>query len=519
MKRRKFLHTAGTAISFPLLFKGMSVSAMTQSPLFNAINTEDDRVLVLIQLNGGNDGLNTIIPLDQYENLMNARANIIIPETSILNISDTVGFHPNMAALQNLYQDGKMGIVQSVGYPNQNRSHFRSKDIWTSASPSEAFWNTGWMGRYFDTLHPSFPEGYPNESFPDPIAITIGSSVSETCQGLATNYSLTLKDPFSLSPLSEGEGSEVPDTPYGEELQFLRTTISQTNAYGEVIVAAAEGGTTMVEYPDGNKLAQALKNVSLLISGGLKTKIYIVDLGGFDTHANQVIQGDPTIGEHADLLSYLSEAISLFQQDMEQQGLSERVLGMTFSEFGRRIKSNDSLGTDHGTAAPLIVFGGCANLQIMGDNPDIAEEVAHNEGVPMQFDFRDVYGSVLLDWFKVEEETVKALIHEDFQYLPVLIDCNPQTTSQREEFYNTIETDCFPNPFRNTTTIRFSTSGEDVRLSIFDTLGQERKILVQKRLAAGEHQVRLEAQDLAPGSYFYRLQLDGKQKTKRIIKL
>ena len=518
MKRRKFIYTAGTALSIPMLLKGMNVAAMPSSPLFNAMNMESDRVLVLVQLNGGNDGLNTIIPKDQYANLMNVRANVMLPENTILNATDTVGFHPNMGGLKNLFDEGKLGVVQSVGYPNQNRSHFRSKDIWSSASPANEFWNTGWMGRQFDEDYPGFPEGYPNEMQPDPIAITIGNSVSETCQGMGANYSLTLKDPFSLSPLSESGAENVPDTPYGEELTFLRTTIAQTNAYSEVVIGAAEAGANMVDYPADSKLATALKNVALLISGGLQTKIYIVDIGGFDTHANQVIQGDTTTGKHAELLKDLSDSIAAFQQDLIAQGLEQRVVGMTFSEFGRRIKSNDSLGTDHGTAAPLILFGACVNPQILGDNPQIGAEVANNEGVPMQYDFRDVYGSVLKDWFEVAEEDVRNIIHQEFQALPILDVCESTTTST-DDFYNPIEVKAFPNPFRSGTQITFNTSGEYVRLSIYDTLGQELKVLVNNKLPAGEHQINFNANGLASGSYFFRLQLDGRQKTERIIKL
>ncbi|MCB9265684.1 MAG: DUF1501 domain-containing protein [Lewinellaceae bacterium] len=519
MKRRKFLKAAGTAMSVPVLLNGFRLSAMPRRSLFSTLNADNDRVLVIIQLNGGNDGLNMLIPLDQYDNLANARLNIIIPEIDILNISDTLGIHPQMGGVLDLYNSAKLNIIQSVGYPEQNRSHFRSTDIWTSGSPADESWTTGWLGRYFESNHGEFPEGYPNEEYPHPFAITMGSIVSETCQGTAANFSMTLNDPFSLTPLTQGAPGDVPDTPYGEELEFLRTTIAQSNAYAESITGAAEMGANMVDYPDGNRLGEQLKNVALLISGGLQTKVYVVSIGGFDTHANQVEAGKPLVGEHSTLLQNLSEAIAAFQADLQAQSLEQRVVGLTFSEFGRQIRSNDSYGTDHGSAAPLMVFGSCVKPGVLGDNPEIPGQVEPQEGVPMQFDFRDVYGSVLMDWFEVEEMEIRSLLHEEFQYLPVLQPCTAVNAEEALNFGKDIEVNSFPNPFRDWAAIRFHTEGEWVKLSIFNNLGNEIRVLTNRRLPAGQHEVRFEAHGLPAGNYYFRLQLDGRQKTKRMLKL
>ena len=154
MKRRKFLQTTSAA-SIPLVLSGMKVGALPKSSFFPTIN-DSDRVLVLIQLNGGNDGLNCLIPLDQYSNLSNVRQNILIPESSVLQLEDGIGLHPVMTGMKSLYDNAKMNIIQSVGYPNQNRSHFRSLDIWTSGSEADEFLTTGWLGRYFNGLHPGF---------------------------------------------------------------------------------------------------------------------------------------------------------------------------------------------------------------------------------------------------------------------------------------------------------------------------------------------------------------------------
>ncbi len=519
MKRRQFLKYTGTASTLPIFLNGIPLSAITSSPMFNHIQEENDRVLVLIQLNGGNDGLNTLFPLDQYAQLVNARPNIIIPEDRLIPLTDTLGLHPNMYGIKLLNDDGKMGVVQSVGYPNQNRSHFRSIDIWTSGSPADEFWTSGWLGRNFDGRHPEFPDAYPNEEYPDPLAISMGSIVTETCQGMAANFSLTLRDPFSLSPLTQGSEDEIPDSLYGEELRYLRTTIIQTNAYSERITEAAEAGANVVEYPESN-LAEQLKTVALLVSGGLQTKVFVVKLGGFDTHADQVMEDYPTTGNHAILLKTISEAMLAFQKDLKNLGIEERVLSMTFSEFGRQIKSNFSLGTDHGSAAPLFLFGSCVQPRVLGQNPEIPFEVEPQEGVAMQYDFRDVYGSILMDWFEVEDSTIKSLLYEDFTYLPIIRPCTPPNPFERvDRFVEHVELTTYPNPFEDWISVAFKIEAGIVKMSVFDTLGSERKVFFNKYLPEGEHRINLEMADLPPGNYYLRFMMEDRQKTTRIVKV
>lgn len=495
----------------------MKLSALARPSLFDEIDPDNDRVLVLIQLNGGNDGLNTIIPLDQYDTLANLRSNIIIPEGNVLAGTGTLGFHPEMTGFKEIFDQGKLNIVQSVGYPNQNRSHFRSMDIWQSGSPADISWTTGWVGRYFDLDHPGFPEEYPNEDFPHPFAITMGSVVSETCQGIASNFSMTLNDPFALSPLAESNETDVPETPYGEELTFLRTTIAQSNEYGATITEAADKGANQVNYPDTN-LAFQLKNIALLISGGLQTKVYIASLGGFDTHANQVVEGSTGIGDHATLLKTLSDAVLAFQQDLQAHGIEDRVIGLTFSEFGRQIRSNFSFGTDHGTAAPLFVFGSCANPQVLGANPEISPDTEVQEGVPMQYDFRDIYGSVLEDWFGIPTENIQQLLHQDYQRIPIISDCR-LATSTESIVEDPIEISAFPNPFRENIQIQFKSTGGHVRLSIFNAIGSELAVLVDKTLSPGQHTISWNSRHFAPGNYYYRYQEGAQHTTKMIIKI
>ncbi len=492
--------------------------AMPKSTIFSAIAEENDKVLVLVQLNGGNDGLSTITPLDQYDKLANVRSNILIPQSSLLNVGFNNAFHPNLPEVKGLFEDGRMSVVQSVGYPNQNRSHFRSTDIWTSGSPADEQWTTGWLGRYFQGNAPDYPTGYPNADYPDPFAITMGSLVSQTCQGTATNYSLAINDPFSLNPLLDLQGSPPPMTPYGEELTFLRQSIEQTNAYGEVILQAAENADNQVTYPgaDANPLANQLRHVARLIAGGLQTKVYIVSIGGFDTHANQVEDGDPAIGIHANLMRQLSEAVGLFQQDINLLGLGERVLTMTFSEFGRRIRSNDSLGTDHGDAAPLLLFGNCVAPGFIGDNPEIPADPGVQDAIAMQYDFRNIYGSVLTDWFQVSEEDVKSILFPEFTHIPLIEGCESTSTSELPPFLEAI---AYPNPFSNQVHLRFNCGHEHVKLSVFNGASQELQVLVNKKLHRGEHQFSFDGSGLPAGTYYFHLQLEGgRQKTKLVVK-
>lgn len=521
MQRRNFIKNTGLAASLPVFLNGMQVSTLRKSSIFNFVNPDSDRILILIQLNGGNDGLNMVIPLDQYAGLAAVRGNIMVPEGEVIRLNDNTGLHPAMKSLEVLYNEGRAGFVHSVGYPDQNRSHFRSIDIITSGSPADEHWNTGWMGRYLDSLyHPTFPEGYPNSEHPHPFAITMGSIVSETCQGIAANYSMTLDDPFNLYPLFEEDENGLPDTPYGDELAYLRLIIEQTNDYADEITAAAMRGSNQVEYNEKNRLAKQLKNVALLISGGLQTKVYIVSMGGFDTHANQVQEGATVVGTHSDLLEKLSNAIATFQNDLKKQNLEHRVIGMTFSEFGRKIKSNESFGTDHGTAAPMILFGSCINPTVVGESPEIHPDVSPAEGLPMQYDFRDVYGSILVDWFEVEEEKVRSMMQPEFQKLPIIEVCQPTTSTDKPIVNEEITLSNYPNPFQNQTNIAFTMERENrVRLSIFDAVGSQLQVLFDKRLSGGSHRVTFDGSRLPAGVYFYRLQIGNQVKTKRMLKI
>ncbi len=517
MKRRSFIKT-GTLLSTPLIFGGVPVAAIQENLFSSYLSQDTDKILVLIQLGGGNDGLNCVIPKDQYSNLVTVRPQVIIPENDILDITDTVGFHPSMTAMKELYDEGQVNVIQSVGYPNQNRSHFRSTDIWHTASDADTYLNTGWLGRYLDHFNEDYPANFPNDECPDPFALTIGSSVSETCQGTAGNFSLALIDPENLSQLSTPINNELDGGCYKDKLDFLAKTIEQTNAYGSVIQNANDLGMNASNlYNENDGLAQKLKLVAKLIKGGLRTKIYVVSLGGFDTHADQVVENETTTGVHAELLRELSEAIFAFQDDLKGLELEDRVAGMTYSEFGRRIRSNFSNGTDHGTAAPLIVFGSCVLPGITGDNPEISTDVDVQEGLPMQYDFRSVYGSILTDWFKVDEDIVSDILLGEFQKINMIQDCAGPVSTE-DLLASNIELDVYPNPTDHRINIDFVSEGDFIKISIFDALGQEVEVLTNRKFTSGLHSMTYEAGKLPSGVYFVRMQTKDGQKTKRVVK-
>lgn len=514
MNRRNFLRSSGL---LGLPFFATPLSAGMTKMLESLVDPDSDRVLVLVQLIGGNDGLNTLVPLDQYANLMGVRSNIILPENSLLSLSgeDTQAFHPAMGGMRNLWDDGRLGMIQSVAYPNQNRSHFRSTDIWTSASSAEETVTTGWLGRHFQTDHADFPEGYPNDAYPAPFAIALGNQVSQTCQGVGVNFSMALTDPFNVTSLAAGGDTPLPDTPYGEELGFLRTSIAQTNAYGGHIQEQVELGNTIVEYPE-TRFAQALRNVATMISSGLQTKVYIVNEGGFDTHANQVINGDNTQGEHAELLQTVSDGLAAFHADLEALAIQERVISMTFSEFGRRIRSNASFGTDHGTAAPLFVMGDCVMPGILGQSPEISPDAGESDGVAMQYDFRDIYGSILQDWFGLAADDVSSVLGHNFVHLPILRVCGEPTST--EEAIVNMEAQVFPNPFANQVQISFESNGSHTQLDIFDPTGRRIRQVFSQSLNAGRHTFTVELNEVPAGAYFMRLQAGASVVSRRIVK-
>jgi hypothetical protein len=256
-----------------------------------------------------------------------------------------------------------------------------------------------------------------------------------------------------------------------------------------------------------------------MLSGGIKTRVFVANLGGFDTHANQVLAGDTTLGAQRELLLILSEAVKAFQEDLRLLGLQERVMGMTFSEFGRQIKSNNSMGTDHGTAAPLFMFGTCVGKQVVGKNPEIPATVPDQTGVPMQIDFRDVYGSVLQDWFGVSTSEIKDYLFANYTRLPIIKNCAVATDTDDITFEPT-SIKAYPNPFVESSRVSFRLiTSAFTRISVFDNIGSELRVLMNQQLPAGEHQVDFMGEQWPAGIYFCRIQAGREVQTVRLIKV
>lgn len=525
MKRRDFIKKVAPMSLLPFALNGQPIRAYGKLLGTEAIDfTQTDKVLVLIQLNGGNDGLNTVIPLDQYSNLTSARPDVIIPENKVLSLDGLsgTGIHPAMSKLRDMYNDGKVHIVQNVGYPNQNYSHFRSTDIWLTGSDSNEVLTSGWLGRYLAEEWPNYPQGFPNDDMEDPLAIQIGSLVSPVCQGPAVNMGLAISNPTNFYQLLSGDFGETPDNWAGKELSYVRTVAHQSNEYALRAKAAAEKASNLsTKYPTGNSLANQLKIVAQLIAGGLKTRVYVVTQGGFDTHANQVdaTDGNET-GYHASLLQKVSEAIDAFQDDIELLKIDDRVLGMTFSEFGRRIVSNGSIGTDHGSAAPLFLFGSKVKSGMTGKNPEIPTNVSVNTNLQMDVDFRSIYSTILQDWFCLNKETSDSVLLHNFDSLSILnSSCEASSAKKIQSKAGDAYIMNYPNPFTHTTTIKYYSDGGLINITVIDSQGRTIEQLVSSQIPIGKHEIVFDASRLAPGTYYCQYQNGMIGQTKSLLKI
>lgn len=437
MNRRKFL-SLSSALTVPVLLNGLELKAMTrQSALVRSLMatgaTNTDRILVIVYLNGGNDGLNTVVPVDQYDRYDQLRHNIALPQNRLLTLDGhpDMAFHPAMTGFQRLFNDGRLSVIHSVGYPNPDQSHFRSTDIYMTAADSNVQLTTGWAGRYLNDRYPNYPTGYPNPQMEDPLALQIGYMTSTALLGPAQNMGVAVNDPDAFYQLV-GAGqttppADVPPGDAGDLIAYIRQQQALAVGYAGEIKGAFDKGKNFSTYPQPNTnyLADQLKIVSRLIHGGLKTKIYFVSIGGFDTHSTQIYNQDPLQGDHYRLLQNVSEAIWLFQEDLRQQGVQDNVIGMTFSDFGRRANSNASFGTDHGVAAPQFVFGPGVRKWVIGRTPNLNDLITswgNNYDIKMQIDFRRIYRDVLNDWFGAGQSKTDQLLLRNFPTISLFTD-------------------------------------------------------------------------------------------------
>lgn len=511
MKRRDFLKSsllasAGVA-SVPLVFGGIPVHAGSYRTLAAESLAANDRVLVVIQMFGGNDGLNTFVPFTDPQYYQN-RPTVGISPNQVLKIANpSMGFHPSMTGMRELFSAGKLVAIQGVGYENSNRSHFRSENIWLTGSGPSTVLETGWLGRYLEFANPTFPLDLP----PDPFAVQIGGTLSLMLQSQKGNMGITLADPDTFFRLGRNQLDEtVPGgTPYGEEYLFVRAIKEQSDVYSQRINDAFNGGTNVGTYSSAG-LAQQLRLVARLISGGLKSKIYMVYLGGFDTHSNQLTA-------HASLLKTLSDAAQQFSIDLQNQGLSKNVVGLTMSEFGRRTHENGSIGTDHGTAAVQFLFGDAVNSGVLGADPDF--DVTDSSGDLLHtFDYRQIYSELLEHWFDIPSEDTTQLLGGRFTPLPLIKNVTRVQTAPAESDFVLMQNHPNPVTLSGQTSIPFTLdSAADMEMSLYDTQGRLLASLASGRYSAGRHTLAFSAQGLPPGIYFYQLRVGTQQVSRKMV--
>jgi uncharacterized protein (DUF1501 family) len=410
------------------LQRGMAMLAATQTiPLFldhtamamvapDGLRTSqesgtDGKILIIVQLSGGNDGLNTVVPFadDAY---YRARPGLAKPADSVLKLNDHVGLHPNLAPLKSLFDEGQMTILQGVGYPNPNRSHFRSMDIWHTAEPESERTTSGWLGRYFDSCCAGAD---PKES-----QASVGVALGES-QPLAMRGEKYL--PLSFERAGEFKYKGADKTGYvdmnqpadanadavavdrkpkievateEDQIEFLSRTALDAQASSDTIIKATTSHKPNVNYPRG-EFGESLRTVAAMIASNLPTRVYYVTLGGFDTHANQA-------GRHDNLMQQFAQGIDALMKDLKHTESDERVLVMTFSEFGRRVVQNASQGTDHGAAAPAFLFGKRLRQGVVGKHPSLTD--LDSGDLKFAIDFRSVYASLLQDWLDTPSKPI-----------------------------------------------------------------------------------------------------------------
>ncbi len=563
MERRKFIKKLGFAAGAPIAFQGVPIKILASDQPFQrlAAASDNDKVLIILQMHGGNDGLNTFIPLDQYDQYYSRRANIaipykvgnrtLIPLDSTVPSADQVGLHPDMQDFKYLYDIGRAAVFQGVSYEKNNGSHFRGRDIWFMGGGADDYYSSGWIGRYLSNIYlpDTYPDDFPNEDMPDPLALEMGDDVSLLFHqdgNIPTSLSLGGSPEGLASLIEQLEGfvdegvdprglppSFLDGSPYGKEMDWILGLEDKSETYIkrllEVYNAASD---TAVSYPNNypflppssrNPLIGQLQLVAKLLAGGCKTKVFLLKIGGFDTHAQQVVENESTMGGHAALLYYISSAMRAFNADLNQRGLADRVLTMTMSEFGRRIGSNGSYGTEHGTGGPIMMFGAGLRGGIYGTNPDTS---LNNVG--LQFDYRQIYANVLYEWMEVDQ----AMINDDIFFGEYVSGFNPDTnvTYEPMDLFGDVVTGSdtfkkhfyrierlFPNPAHNYTQLEvFVNDFQNVEFELIDIKGRILSTF-RRRLNPGKHTVSIVVDQFPTGVYFVKAKSEKLNDTKRLI--
>lgn len=421
MKRRNFLKLGSTLGIVPLLTNGLPIRSLaaTSPAWFNPCNPTD-RSVVVIYLNGGNDIFNTTVPLNQFADYANFRADTYLPQNQLITLDNTlatnqqIGLHPALTGLKSLYDNGLLNIIQGVGHAQPNKSHFKALDNWLTSSGGIENYNQGWAGRFLQDRYPSF-NGLPFTGELDPLGMLFGRMNNAGFHTDAEhNHEIVMSGQDSqgfysvISSIAGESILNVPNTEHGGMLSFMESVATSLNVYSQrVQTTFANGTNSSVVYPNSD-LSKQLKTISRMLSGGSRTKVFMATIGGFDTHVTQVNQGSTTTGLHHDLLQDIGNSIKAFQDDLQNQGLDNKVLTVVFSEFGRKILENGSLGTDHGTLNSMFVVGSGVQGGVTGNNIDLQNQ--DNDGAPnpnqTQYDYRQVYATILQDWLGANDTSI-----------------------------------------------------------------------------------------------------------------
>jgi uncharacterized protein (DUF1501 family) len=434
--RRKFLRTSmlGAAASWTLpvfLEKTFfTLDAMAAETVTQAVTGKDGTILVVLQMAGGNDGLNMIVPFadDAY---YRSRPRLGIPASQVLKLDSYAGLNPKLPGLKSLFDEGHLSVIQGVGYPNPNRSHFRSTEIWQTASDADRNENEGWLGKYFDSccagadptvgvaIGDQMPQAFVART---PTGVTF--SKPEQFRWMSSEKKtgpMSAEETFFRQLNGASDEDAVPAANDGGSIgalaggtkasqsavDFLQRTALDAQLSSDKILAIARKYKSNIPYPNG-QLAASLSLVARMIAGGLPTRVYYASQGGFDTHAGQ-------LNTHDRLMTELNDSLGAFVADLKQQGNFDRVLLMTFSEFGRRVAENANGGTDHGAAAPMFVLGGAVKPGLFGKYPSLTD-LDHGD-LKFNTDFRGVYGTILDRWLKTPSQLV---LGRKFSNIPII---------------------------------------------------------------------------------------------------
>ena len=386
MQRRKFIQTSGLATAAMMI-----PNFLKAQESLSALKT--DKILIVIQLTGGNDGLNTVIPFEN-DLYYNARPQISIQKKEVLKLNNELGLNPVMQGFKELHDEGKLTVINNVGYPEPDRSHFRSMDIWQTASKSNEYKTTGWLGRYLDEKCNVCDKPTQVLEIDDTLSLALkGNNV----KGLAMKdpkrlYGTTL-DPY-INQLSR---QHIIGDHEHDNAEYSYKTLAETVSSAAYIYQTSKIYKSAANYPN-HQFGKSMKTISELIISGVNTNVYYVSLGSFDTHFNQQKR-------QADLLQQLSETVKIFMDDLKTSGKQDDVMLMTFSEFGRRVNENASGGTDHGTASQMFLIGN--NLKkkgIYNSAPNLSD--LDDGDLKFSVDFKNVYATILKKWLNIDEQIV-----------------------------------------------------------------------------------------------------------------